>query len=157
MILVTVGGQMPFDRLIGLVDAWAGRTGRRDIFAQIGPSDLKPEHIEFTYFLEPIDFQRRLRAADVVIAHAGMGTILSALQYQKPILVLPRRGHLRETRNDHQVATALRMRESGQVSVALDEQEFDEQLDRLDRLPVPSAIERTASPELLSAIQGFVL
>ncbi len=36
MILVTVGTDGPFDRLIRIVDDWACRNNRSDIFAQIG-------------------------------------------------------------------------------------------------------------------------
>ena len=35
MILVTVGSQEPFDRLIIAVDEWAASSGRSDVFAQI--------------------------------------------------------------------------------------------------------------------------
>ena len=156
MIFVTVGGQMPFDRMIELVDKWAATSGRRDIFAQIGPTDLLPRHIEFVHFLEPLEFQRKLGEADTIVAHAGMGSILTALQYGKPLLVLPRRGHLHETRNDHQYATAQRMLENGRVAVALDDEEFLQRLDSLHNIPAPDAIEKSASPELLSTIQGFV-
>ena len=57
MILVTVGAQMPFDRMTRAVDAWAGERGRTDVFAQIGPTDFIPQNIEWTAFLEPEQFR----------------------------------------------------------------------------------------------------
>ncbi|MEO1552252.1 MAG: glycosyltransferase, partial [Pseudomonadota bacterium] len=45
-------------------------------------------------------------AARVVVAHAGVGTILSAKRFGKPLVLLPRRVALGEHRNDHQMATA---------------------------------------------------
>ena len=86
MIFVTVGAQMPFDRLVQAVDEWAGARSRSDVFAQIGSEGIPPSNIEFTRFLEAAEFKRRIREADVVISHAGMGTILSALE-------AGRRGH----------------------------------------------------------------
>ena len=156
MIFVTVGTQLPFDRLIHAVDAWAGRSGRRDIFAQIGPSELRPQHIEYRPFLSPADFTRNFAGAELVIAHAGMGSILSAMSQGKPILVMPRRASLNEHRNDHQLATARRFKEMGHILVAMDEHELDAQLSRLESMPAASRIGLYASPELLSVVRTFL-
>ena len=90
MILVTVGTELPFNRLVRVVDEWALATGRQDVFAQIGETDWRPKHIAWSKFLQPTEFARRFAEAEIVVAHAGMGTILSALQWEKPILVMPR-------------------------------------------------------------------
>ncbi len=132
MIFVTVGSQMAFDRLISAVDAWAGRTGRSDVFAQIGPSDLRPLHVQYAKFIEPMQFQDCLDLADAIIAHAGMGTIIGAVERGKPILVVPRRGDLSETRNDHQVSTAQRFRALGLVETAMDDAELLAKLDAIE-------------------------
>lgn len=156
MIFVTVGAQMPFDRLVQAVDEWAGARSRSDVFAQIGSEGTPPSNIEFTRFLEAAEFKRRIREADVVISHAGMGTILSALEAGRPILVMPRLGARRETRNDHQVATARRLRELGSVAIAMDEPELLEQLDRLERIAAPDAISPHASGALIGALRDFI-
>jgi UDP-N-acetylglucosamine transferase subunit ALG13 len=156
VIFVTVGAQMAFDRLIGAVDAWAGERGRGDVFAQIGPSDLTPRHIKWTNFLDPPAFRKRIVEAEAIVAHAGMGSILTALEHGKPILVMPRLGRLRETRNDHQVATAERFLEMGRIAVAMDETELPGALDRLGALECGEKISRWASPELLDALRGFI-
>lgn len=156
MILVTVGAQMPFDRLVAAVDAWAGSRPDAKVFAQIGPTELRPRHVEWVQFLAPEEFRRRVVAADVIVGHAGMGTILTALEYGKPVIVMPRRGHLQETRNDHQVATAERLREQGRVHVAKDESEIPGWLDRTGEMRQGDAIRATASPELIAALRGFV-
>lgn len=156
MIFVTVGAQMPFDRLVRGVDAWAENQGRSDVFAQIGTTDYRPSAISWSAFLDPPAFRERIREAAVIVAHAGMGSILTALQWGKPILVMPRRGDLRETRNDHQVATAERFRELGRVSVAMDDKELPERLDELNALGASEPISPHASPELLDALTRFI-
>src|SRR5688500_9921748 len=98
VIFVTVGAQMPFDRLVRAVDAWA--EGRTDVVAQIGESAYVPKTLRWTRFLEPEAFRRHYAEAKVVVAHAGTGSIITALQIGKPIIVMPRRAALRETRND---------------------------------------------------------
>lgn len=155
-IFVTVGAQMSFDRMVRAVDAWAAERGRSDVFAQIGPTDYRPAHIEWVEFIEPDEFRQRVAAADVLVAHAGMGSILTALEAGKPILVMPRRGDLRETRNDHQVATAERFREMGKVAVAMDEHELPARLDELDALPRTERIGSHASESLINAIRSFI-
>ena len=156
MIFVTVGAQMPFDRLIQAVDRWAGLMQRNDVFAQIGTSDLQPEHLQWTARLDPIEFKAKMRDADLIISHAGMGSILTALELDRPILVLPRRGDLRETRNDHQIATAKWLSDQGTVTVAMDEHELSKRLNDIDNLTASGQIPRWASESLLSAVHDFI-
>lgn len=156
MIFVTVGAQMPFDRLIEAMDAWAGEHADARVFAQIGTTAYEPRNMDWTRLLDPPEFRERMSAASVVVAHAGMGTILTALELGVPLVVMPRRGDLRETRNDHQVATAERFGALGRVSNAADARELAEHLDRLDALGQSAPIARHASPELLDALRRLV-
>ena len=121
MILVAVGTQFPFDRLVETVDRWAATSGTSDVVAQIGPSSYVPNAIQAHAFLPPKEFQALLEQADLVIAHCGMGSILSALSHGKPIVVMPRSAAKGEHRNDHQYATAQRFSDQPGVTVAWDE------------------------------------
>jgi len=156
VIFVTVGHQMPFDRLVRAVDEWAASTGRDDVFAQIGGAEYRPRHIKHAAKIEPAEFRRRMAEADTVISHAGMGTILTALEMGTPILVVPRLGRLMETRNDHQVATAQRFKVLGKVEVAMDETELPEALRQLAGRSRNPTIQAQASPQLLDCIRGFI-
>jgi UDP-N-acetylglucosamine transferase subunit ALG13 len=114
VIFLTVGTQLPFDRLVAAVDAWAGAPGRgrAEVFGQIsdpGPSGYRPRHFEWVADLDPAEFEARFGAATHIVGHAGMGTIIGALGQGKPLLVMPRRAHLGEQRNDHQFATVQRL------------------------------------------------
>ena len=146
---------MPFDRMVKAVDDWAGSTGRKDVFAQIGPTSWRPANIQWKSFLNPDEFREKVRAAGVVVAHAGMGSIITALELGKPILVMPRSGALMETRNDHQLATAKQFLAQGKTAVAFDERELAEKLDRIDDLTAGDRISGQASPLLLSALRKF--
>lgn len=156
MIFVTVGHQMPFDRMVRVVDQWASANGRDDVFAQIGITEYVPSYIQWASKIDPSEFRQRIADADAVVAHAGMGTILTAFELGTPILVMPRRGAFHETRNDHQVATAERFREMGRLAVAMDEHELPGMLDQLSNLTAGGAISSTASPELLQALAAFI-
>lgn len=156
MIFVTVGAQMGFDRLVKAVDEWAEQRGRSDVFAQIGPGEYIPRHVKWTRFMQPPEFTRQLQVSTAIVAHAGTGSILNALENGKPILVLPRQAALRETRNDHQIATAQRFLELGKVVVAFDEKELPEKLDQIDALAGAPPITREASPKLIGALRSFI-
>ena len=156
MILVTVGGQVAFDRLVRTVDAWAERQGRDDVLCQILDGTYEPAYARWVRTLSSEAFQEHLLAADVIVAHAGMGTILTALEHAKPILVFPRQAALGEQRNDHQLATAKRFRELGTVRVAMDENELRDALDRIDEITSGPRIGSSASQELLDAVRAFV-
>ena len=156
VILVTVGAQMPFDRLVLAVDHWARDHGIQDVFAQIGDGGQEPEFITWTRFLEPDEFRRRLEAADVLVAHAGTGSILNACELGKPVLVLPRHASKNETRNDHQIATARRFEEMGHVQVAWDEDELRARLEDFRSQSAAPCIPAAASPELIAALAEFV-
>lgn len=157
MIFLTVGNQLPFDRLVRAIDEWAGRSGRSDVVAQIGKGDYQPRNLRAAQFLEPPEFQRLMKDASAVVAHAGIGTILRALELGKPLLVVPRRAHLRETRNDHQVDTTRYFSGIQGVLAAYTEDELWEQLARLDRLEGSSPIGPRASDELLARIRAFAI
>ena len=80
-------------------------------------------------FITPSEFRRNVEAAYVVIAHAGMGSIITALELGKRIIVMPRRAELGEHRSDHQVATAKRFADRGALSCCSTERELLEKLD----------------------------
>jgi UDP-N-acetylglucosamine transferase subunit ALG13 len=157
LIFVTVGSVDPFDRLIRTVDEWAGTRGRTDIFAQIGRSSYKPKHIEAVQFLSPAEFRDRIRAARLIVAHAGTGSIIAAMEIGTPIIVMPKWAHLGEHRNDHQIATAKLFASKRGIVVANDEKDLIVKLDQEDGHSPPAVIPREASPDLISAIKNFIL
>ena len=156
MIFVTVGTDLPFNRLVRTVDNWARENMRKDVFAQIGQTDWRPSYIEHVPFMQPPEFNTRFSQASIIIAHAGMGTILSALRYEKPILVMPRRATLGEQRNEHQLATAKRLLAMDKIHVAFDEAELHERLNRLDELQARGRTGSYATPALISALRMFI-
>lgn len=120
MIFVTVGSQMPFDRLVLAMDDWARHHPQQEVLAQIGGSNLKPVNMSCFATMSPGEFTATVARAEVIVAHAGMGSVLTAIEHGKPLVLLPRRGDLRETRNDHQVATARWLSGRPGVHVAMD-------------------------------------
>jgi UDP-N-acetylglucosamine transferase subunit ALG13 len=105
VIFVTTGTQLPFVRLIDAVDALAADLDE-EVIAQVGPDTTPRANIETHATLPPARFAELFRSARLVISHAGIGSILSAKRYGRPLIVVPRRLKFGEHRNDHQLATA---------------------------------------------------
>jgi len=155
-MFVTVGSQGPFDRLIRTIDRWAGLQRDINIFAQIGRSAYRPRNFPTIPFMSPFEFRSQVEAAAVVVGHAGIGSIITALEFGKRMVVLPRRDDLGETRSDHQLATANRLAQDGRITVAFTEEELMITLDRLDLVRSVHAIDRQASPRLIRTIRAFL-
>jgi UDP-N-acetylglucosamine transferase subunit ALG13 len=156
VIFVSVGTQLPFDRLVTAVDAWAGAAPDRQVFAQVGPTALRPRNIEYAPFVSPQECRERMLSATAIVAHAGMGSILTALELGKPLVVMPRRAALGEHRNDHQLATAQRFAGRTGVTVAFDEAELPLRLDDLDGTSSLPSINPYAPDDFVAALRAFI-
>lgn len=104
MIFLTLGTQLPFDRLVEAMDMAAGQMSE-DVIAQVGASTFQAQHMKCIPYLSPPVYSETFARARVIVGHAGMGTILQATKLQKPLIVMARRADLEEHRNDHQAAT----------------------------------------------------
>lgn len=159
MIFATVGTQLPFDRLLQALDDWAGRNPHLRVEAQTGVSRGAFGHLDCAPFLAPAAFRRAMARARVIVGHAGMGTILTAAELGKPVIIMPRKAALGEHRNDHQAATAAEMARLPNVTVAEDGCAVSAALDRLlidAHGGAVAGIPPHASPELLAAVAGFI-
>jgi UDP-N-acetylglucosamine transferase subunit ALG13 len=96
------------------------------------------------------------RSSSLIVAHAGMGSILTALRHKKPILIMPRKASLGEHRNDHQMATAKWLGSRPGVSVAWNEKELQSVLDNHKELNSGAGISDFASPELIQNLKSFI-
>ncbi len=156
MILVTVGHQMPFDRMLRLIDQWSCQRGRKDLFAQIGESDFQATHFRCEQWLSPAEYRVRLEECSGIISHAGTGTIIQGLMLGKPILVLPRLAKFSETRNDHQVGTARYFESQGLLMAAYDDTDFSAALEEFESFRPRERMSDHASPQLLDRIASFI-
>ncbi len=143
MIFVTVGTQLAFPRLIDAMQDHAARIDE-PVIAQTGEAaagrwpdlDVRPT-------LAPQSFAETFASARVVVSHAGIGTILSAARFGRPLVMLPRRVALGEHRNDHQMATAHQLEGRPGIHVAWEVEALEGFL--LD--PDLCAMEQGVSPE----------
>lgn len=159
MIFATVGTQLPFDRLVSTLDMWASQNPSEQGFVQLGQGKYCPNYLEWARTVSIEVFRSKLKLCDLVVAHAGMGTIISAIELGKPVIVMPRRAELGEHRNDHQLATAERLRHLRGLKIANDHEELAQLLDqfgaatRMPKLSVAPSLD--VSKELIHTVRSF--
>jgi UDP-N-acetylglucosamine transferase subunit ALG13 len=158
MIFVTIGTQVPFDRMIRAIDEIAGSLPGKEFVVQALETKYRPKHIEVLDYIAPGDFKNYIEAAELIISHAGTGTILSVSQLEKPLIVFPRSGKLKETRNDHQFATCRMLERTSGLQVAYDEKQLREKVEVFLRgaLPVMRKMPQFASEQLIGSIRSFI-
>lgn len=157
MILVTVGTQLNFNRLIKAVEKWASGYQYSDIVFQTGNNGYVPD-VGKSYDVIPADeLDEYLEHAELVIAHAGMGTILTCLTKGIPVVIMPRLFKYGEHRNDHQLATFYELKSMDGVFSALDESELSAAISAALDAKNTSGIDGFAQKKLISFIKSELI
>jgi UDP-N-acetylglucosamine transferase subunit ALG13 len=158
MIFITTGTQEPFDRLVKVADELAAHLPEVHFKVQAFTSTYQAENIEVVTFMTPLAFEQSLKQADLIISHAGMGTIISALVNLKPIIVMPRLLKFKEHRNEHQLATAKMLDTLKYVTVAYNEEELYNKVLEMwpDNLNSLHQVGKFASQSLLDSLQNYI-
>jgi UDP-N-acetylglucosamine--N-acetylmuramyl-(pentapeptide) pyrophosphoryl-undecaprenol N-acetylglucosamine transferase len=121
VIFVTLGThEQPFDRALDVVAALAGR---HRLFVQHGATPPRPglSGVEWSDYLDWEPLRARMRDADVVITHAGVGSAVTAIRAGKKPVLLPRLARYGEHVDDHQLQLAERLAEFGLAVVCTPE------------------------------------
>jgi UDP-N-acetylglucosamine transferase subunit ALG13 len=104
------------NRLIKLMDGLvAGGKLNMPVAAQIGQSDYEPKNFEFHRFLDKPEFDRFIAEAGLIITQGGVGAVMTALNYKKPVIIVPRLAKYGEHVDDHQREIALAFAKKGFV------------------------------------------
>ena len=94
---------------------------------QHGSSAIVPANAARTYdFLLFDDLVREMRASRVVVTHAGIGSIMTALSCGRRPVVAARLVAHREAVDDHQLPVARRLEEAGLVTLVEDLAQLEE-------------------------------
>ena len=155
MIIVTVGMQLGFDRLIAAMDALAPELAM-PVIAQTGRGSYKPQYMEARVKIAPAEFEALMGEAQLIVAHAGIGTVLTAARCRKPILLMPRRADLGEHRNDHQLATVGKLAGRPGILVAADESELAPRIAEGLAMRELSTTQSPTARQLHGALAAFI-
>lgn len=118
VIFVTVGTpQQPFDRLVRAMDDFAAQADEK-VVIQSGTATYKPAHAEYFRWTTSQEMETLTQAARIVITQASAGAIILAINFGKPLIVVPRLKKYGEHFNNHQYQLALALQKGGQAVLA---------------------------------------
>ena len=154
MIFVTVGTHSQgFERLIKKMDEIASKINE-EVIAQIGSTSYRPKNMIFFTF---VGDEKRLvelyKKARVIVTHGGVGTILTALGYEKPLVVVPRLKKFNEVVDDHQLELAEVLGRNGRAIVVYDIRYLENALKKVPKLKYKENIK---SSLLISFLKDYV-
>ena len=126
MIFVSLGTQdKPFNRIIDYVISLKENLKElqgEKIIIQLGQTKLLKsdneriknlENIIIYDMLQPEKMKDIIKDSDIIITHAGVGTIMECLEMDKEIIVVPRKVENLEHVNNHQEEIAFEMEKKG--------------------------------------------
>ncbi|NRB81595.1 MAG: glycosyl transferase family 28 [Saccharospirillaceae bacterium] len=142
LIFVTTGTQFPFNRLVMQVNKWAKDEAKVSVIAQTANSDKTYGYIKSVEFLSPDEYDKYTSEAAVIVGHAGMGTIITGFEKNKPLILMARKFKYGEHRNDHQQSTINKFDNVPGVYIAKDEDDLMALLLRYEEL-LPARIENS--------------
>lgn len=156
MIFVAVGTQkFQLNRLLKTMDDLIERGAiTEEVFAQIGQSDYKPKNYKYEEFLNKEDFEKAISECSILVTHSGVGTIISGLNKEKPIVVFPRLAKYGEHVDDHQLEIAQSFHELNYVMICND---FDD-LEKIIKKSKKQKFEKYESARniMVSCIRNFL-
>ena len=155
MILVTVGMQLGFDRLVRAMDTLAP-TLNMPVIAQTGKGGYRPQRMEARERITPDEFEALVSEARLIVSHAGIGTVLTAQRFSTPTVLMPRRADKGEHRNDHQLATVKSLRGRPGILVANDETQLPERIEQGLALGNWAAQRSGSAQQLHRAVANFI-
>ena len=131
MIFVVTGLHFQgFDRLVRMMDDIALKLNMK-VIIQRGYAGYVPKNAESFTFKSNEEIESLYKNAEIVITHAGVGSIMSALSFGRPIIVIPRLSKYHEHKNDHQIDIANFFLKQDLVSVANNMSELEVEIKKI--------------------------
>ena len=135
MTLILLGTQdKPFNRLLDEVLKLKEKGKiKDDVVAQIGCTKFSSDKIKTLSFVSREEYAKLIDEADLIISHAGVGTITDCIKKGKKVIVVPRLKKYKEHTNDHQIQITKEFVEKDYVLAAYDTKDLGKILKRIDK------------------------
>ncbi len=105
MILITLGTQdKSFKRLLDAVQREIDKGNIKErVVVQAGYTEYESKDMEILDFVDREKFDELINECDILITHAGVGSILTGLNKMKVVIAAARLSKYKEHINDHQI------------------------------------------------------
>ncbi len=108
MIFVTLGTQdKSFKRLLEKIDELINKKIiKEEVIVQAGLTVYESKNMKILKLLSMEELDSYIEKCDLLITHAGVGSIMNALEKNKKVIAVPRRREYKEHTNNHQLQIA---------------------------------------------------
>lgn len=121
---VSVGNaKQHFERLIKAVVAISSSLPQ-PVVVQHGATSIDAPNCDCRPFVSMAEFEILVSSAELLILHAGAGSVIHAVRAGKLPIVMPRKASLAEHVDDHQIEFAKELEQSGKIVVVREEGEL---------------------------------
>lgn len=101
-----------------------------DVYVQLGYTSGNYPQVHAKQYYSQEELDKQIKQADLIITHAGVGSIVSALKEHKTTIVVARLGKYKEQNNDHQVQIMERFSNMGYIIPLTDFSKLDEAIEQ---------------------------
>ena len=117
MVFITLGTQgNQFPRCLQMVEELIDMLHPgHEFIAQIGNTEYKSNKIKVLEYVSETEFKRLIGEADVVITHAGSGSLFNAIKQGKKTIAVARLKKYKEMLNDHQTELVKKLSDDGYI------------------------------------------
>ncbi len=122
-----------FDRLIKKMDEISNLIDEK-VILQIGKTEYKPKYASYFNFINEKKFIELVNKTNLIVSHAGVGTILTAQNFKKQIIIVPRMKELNEHVDNHQVEIAKKFQEELGFHVVYDVDKLHSEISNLRKI-----------------------
>lgn len=160
MILVTLGTQdKPFERLIKAVEKQIDNGNIVDeVIVQSGSTRYKSNKMKIIDYIPIDEFDDIIKKANLIITHAGVGSIITGLKNNKKVIAAARLKIYGEHVNDHQKQILDNFSDNGYILKLDDFDKLDEILKKSKEFQPKKYVSNTESfvQKLKSEIELFL-
>lgn len=155
MILVLCGTQkQDFSRMIKLVEQVAER---EEVIVQAGHNHYESTKMEVFGFVSNEKIQMLYEEADLIVTHAGAGSMLQAIKNHKRIIAVPRLKEYGEHVNNHQIELAKKFEDLGYLIAYHDGDDFVKTYERAKRFqPKPYTLKGNMVTLIDDLLEGYM-
>lgn len=155
LILVLCGTQkQDFTRMIKLVEQVSKL---EEVVVQAGHNQYESDHMEIFDFVSNDRIQKLYEEADLIVTHAGAGSMLQAIKNHKKIIAVPRLKKYGEHVNNHQIELAQKFESLGYLIAYQDGEDFIEVYQRAKQFqPQPYQLKGNMVDLLDNKIKTYV-
>ncbi|WP_079474713.1 PssE/Cps14G family polysaccharide biosynthesis glycosyltransferase [Marinococcus halophilus] len=156
MILVVLGThELPFPRILHEVEALIKEGYIQDnVIVQNGNTNFESAHMTLRRFIPSEEMEKLFQEAEIVISHAGTGSVTTALKYYKKTIVVPRLKKHGEHNDDHQLQLTESFTSKGHVISMTGEKTLKQAMEELTLFePTPF---HTGNEQMLKTIKNYI-